>query len=221
MNTSLLIIIGYVIFYYISWMIKKHKIKKENFNNKKNLFTVEVKKQPPSEFQLYNQLMKKKKNQKKEIETKNLKIIDNKNKTKYKNPKKMTTQELKLFLKEYKSDFTIQDYKNWLSLKQYNFKDLSDIHIGNLHKLLKNKPILPEDMPIIDDRELKPNEYFMKIYLQKQAKKLSSTIEEEPQLAYNYTDYNNNIPPIDLKTTKVLTYDKNKKNIAMPLNSQL
>ena len=137
MNTNLLIIIGYVIFYYISWMIKKKNINKENFNNKKNLFTVEVKKQPPSEFQLYNQLMKKKKNQKKEIETKNLKIIDNKNKTKYKNPKKMTTQELKLFLKEYKSDFTIQDYKNWLSLKQYNFKDLSDIHIGNLHKLLK------------------------------------------------------------------------------------
>ena len=52
MNTNLLIIIGYVIFYYISWMIKKHKINKENFNDKKNLFTVEVKKQPPSEFQL-------------------------------------------------------------------------------------------------------------------------------------------------------------------------
>ena len=67
MNTNLLIIIGYIIFYYISWMIKKHKIKKENFNNKENLFTVEVKKQPPSEFQLYNQLMKKKKNKKKGI----------------------------------------------------------------------------------------------------------------------------------------------------------
>lgn len=65
----------------------------------------------------------------------------------YKDPRDMSREELELFKEKYRSDYTVQDYKNWLMLYKSDPRNLREHHRQNLRKLLRGGNITFEDLP--------------------------------------------------------------------------
>jgi hypothetical protein len=72
---------------------------------------------------------------------------DLENRMNYKNPRDMNREELDLFKAKYRSDFTVQDYRNWLLLYKNDPRNLRDHHRDNLRKLLRGGTITFDDLP--------------------------------------------------------------------------
>ena len=68
--------------------------------------------------------------------------------TAYRDPKDMTPSELRRFKAKFRSNFTLQDYKNWLMLYKNDVENLRAHHRKNLRVLLQGGNLTPKDVPI-------------------------------------------------------------------------
>lgn len=117
--------------------------------------------------------------------------------TNYKDPKSMTDQEKRIFKYQYRNNFTLQDYKNWLLLYKDDAQHLRENHRDNLAKLLRGDTLFVQDMPNIRIiPPMDPADYFGKMY---EGGKISVHFPEEGEtgamLPYNYGKYSEFISP--------------------------
>lgn len=90
---------------------------------------------------------------------------DLENRMNYKNPHDMDREELQLFKEKYRSDYTVQDYKNWLLLYKNDPRNLREHHRKNLRKLLRGGNITFEDLPrILHVPPQDASTYFAQMY---------------------------------------------------------
>jgi hypothetical protein len=115
--------------------------------------------------------------------------------TNYKDPKDMTIDELNRFKMKYRSNMTLQDYKNWLMLYKDEVENIRQHHRRNLLKLLKGGQLTEKDVPAI---RIKPPtdaaDYFQKMY---HGGKISVHFpdNDSPLVGANYTNYTDFVPP--------------------------
>ena len=117
--------------------------------------------------------------------------------TNYKDPNSMTDQEKRIFKYQYRNNFTLQDYKNWLFLYKDDPQHLRENHKDNLAKLLRGDTLFVQDMPNIRIiPPMDPADYFGKMY---EGGKISVHFPEEGEtgsmLPYNYGKYSEFISP--------------------------
>lgn len=117
--------------------------------------------------------------------------------TNYKDPKSMTEEERRIFKYQYRNNFTLQDYKNWLLLYKNDEQHLRENHRGNLEKLLRGDTLFVQDMPNIRIiPPMDPADYFGKMY---EGGKISVHFPDEGEtgamLPYNYGKYSEFISP--------------------------
>jgi hypothetical protein len=117
--------------------------------------------------------------------------------TNYKDPKSMTDEERRIFKYQYRNNFTLQDYKNWLLLYKDDSQHLRENHRDNLAKLLRGDTLYVQDMPNIRIiPPMDPADYFGKMY---EGGKISVHFPEEGEtgamLPYNYGKYSEFISP--------------------------
>jgi hypothetical protein len=137
--------------------------------------------------------------------------------TAYKDPKDMTTKERTIFknLSNY-DNFTIQDYKNWLTLYKKDYYLLSDEHLMNLRKTLRGEPIVLRDIPTSGLRPpLTSQKYFAEMYDKlSDLEQIVSPINSSTtgvQLGYNYSDYSDFSPPSSIPQLRVVNGEVERK----------
>lgn len=147
--------------------------------------------------------------------------------TNYKDPKDMTEQERKIFKYQFRNNFTLQDYKNWLMLYVNDAQHLRENHRDNLAKLLRGETLFVKDIPNI---RIKPSldaaDYFSKMY---EGGKISVHFPEEGEtgamLPYNYGKYSEFISPERAAKTWITgivdLYQRPQKDDAKELNFYL
>lgn len=115
--------------------------------------------------------------------------------TVYKDPKDMIPEERERFKLKFRSNMTLQDYKNWLMLYKDEIENLRQRHRRNLLKLMRGGQLNLKDIPSI---RLKPpteaSDYFQKLY---KGSKISVHFPDNgsPLVGSNYNDYNDFVPP--------------------------
>ena len=137
--------------------------------------------------------------------------------TNYKDPKDMTTKERTIFknLSNY-DNFTIQDYKNWLSLYKKDYYLLSDDHLINLRKVLRGEPLALRDIPTGGLRPpLTSQKYFAEMYDKlTDLEQIVSPINSSTtgiQVGYNYSDYSDFSPPTSIPQLRVVNGEVERK----------
>lgn len=147
--------------------------------------------------------------------------------TNYKDPKDMTEHERKIFKYQFRNNFTLQDYKNWLMLYVNDAQHLRENHRDNLAKLLRGETLFVKDIPNI---RIKPSmdaaDYFSKMY---EGGKISVHFPEEGEtgamLPYNYGKYSEFISPERAAKTWITgivdLYQRPQKDDAKELNFYL
>ena len=147
--------------------------------------------------------------------------------TNYKDPKDMTTEERKIFKYQFRNNFTLQDYKNWLMLYKDDAQHLRENHRDNLAKLLRGQPLYFQDMPNIRIKPpMDPADYFSKMY---EGGKISVHFPEEGEtgamLGYNYGKYSEFVSPEKAAKTWITgiedLYNRPNKDNARELNYYL
>jgi hypothetical protein len=137
--------------------------------------------------------------------------------TNYKDPKDMTTKERTIFknLSNY-DNFTIQDYKDWLSLYKKDYYLLSDDHLINLRKVLRGEPLALRDIPTGGLRPpLSSQKYFAEMYdkltdLEQIVSPINSSTTGV-QVGYNYSDYSDFSPPTAIPQLRVVNGEVERK----------
>ena len=84
--------------------------------------------------------------------------------TNYKDPKDMTEDQRNRFKQKYRTDFTVQDYKNWLNLYKLSNESefLYPAHQSNYTKFVKGDKITAKDLPQEEtERRITAAEKFM------------------------------------------------------------
>lgn len=115
--------------------------------------------------------------------------------TNYKDPKDMTVEERQRFKWKYRSNMTLQDYKNWLYLYKDEIENLRQHHRRNLLKLLRGGQLTERDVPAV---QIKPPtdaaDYFQKMY---KGGKISVHFpdNDSPLVGANYNQYTDFIAP--------------------------
>lgn len=71
----------------------------------------------------------------------------------YKNPSVMTAAERETFMKEYRPDFTLHDYTNWLLLFNDQRNKLPILHLRNLQRLSRGEPVILPN-PVVSPADL-------------------------------------------------------------------
>ena len=137
--------------------------------------------------------------------------------TNYKDTKDMTTKERTIFknLSNY-DNFTIQDYKNWLSLYKKDYYLLSDEHLINLRKVLRGEPLALRDIPTGGLRPpLTSQKYFAEMYDKiSDLEQIVSPINSSTtgvQVGYNYSDYSDFSPPTAIPQLRVVNGEVERK----------
>lgn len=134
--------------------------------------------------------------------------------TNYKDPNSMTTEERDVFKYQFRNNFTLQDYKNWLMLYKSDPQHLRENHRDNLSKLLRGQPLYFQDMPNIRIKPpMDPADYFSKMY---EGGKISVHFPEESEtgamLGYNYGKYSEFISPEQSSKTWITGIEDLYKN---------
>lgn len=115
--------------------------------------------------------------------------------TNYADPKDMSPMDLKMFMLNYPSNMTLQDYINWL----YSYLDKEDElpynHLKNLEKLKAGKKLIPEEgvlpPPSYNYPPMSAEDYFDKMYNVKNEFNIAGPLNSPtgPMLGYNYNEY--------------------------------
>jgi hypothetical protein len=137
--------------------------------------------------------------------------------TNYKDPKDMTDKERSIFktMQNY-DNFTIQDYKNWLSLYENDYFQLSDEHLINLRKMRRGEPLSLRDIP--SSRIYPPMEsqkYYAEMYDKlTNSEQIVAPINSSTtgiQVGYNYKDYSDLSQPNALPQLRVVNGEIERK----------
>jgi hypothetical protein len=137
--------------------------------------------------------------------------------TNYKDPKDMTEKERTVFKNMSNYDnFTIQDYKNWLSLYKKEYYLLSDEHLINLRKVMRGEPIRLRDIPTAG---IYPPDTSQKYFAQMYDNLTNSEAIVAPinssttgiQVGYNYNDYSEFSPPESMVALRVINGEIERK----------
>lgn len=123
----------------------------------------------------------------------------------YKHPSKMTKEEQGLFKQAYRSNFTLQDYQNWLLMYKNDSHNLRSHHRVNLYKIMVGKKLT--DLPVLRVKQpVTTDEYFKKMYKNgKISVQFKSGNETGGLLEYNTRDYSNHLtPPADLDKALII-----------------
>ncbi len=115
--------------------------------------------------------------------------------TNYADPGDMSPVDLKIFMLNYPSNFTLQDYVNWLwcfndkkdQLPYNHLKNLQKLEIGK--ELKEEKGVLPP--PAYYYPPLNAEDYFQKMYNDVNEFQIAESLNSTtgPMLGYNYQDY--------------------------------
>lgn len=119
----------------------------------------------------------------------------------YRDPRDMTPQERARFKARFRSDFTLQDYKNWLLLYRSDPENLRQHHRANLRTLLKGGQLSPKDVPKVRIRPpTDAAEYFQKMY-----SGMNIAVQfpdgDSPYTGANYNEYDEFVPPENMPST--------------------
>ena len=143
--------------------------------------------------------------------------------TNYMDPKDMTKEQRNRFENmQDLSKMTIQDYINWLNLYKKKMHELSESHFINMQKLKKGEQIKLIDIPkanITPERNV--HSYFAKLWETGYAYGVNEEKMKDKILSYNYSDYEEYIPPKKIKDYKVLNPDLVYKKDPVAVNNFL
>lgn len=143
--------------------------------------------------------------------------------TNYMDPKDMTKEQRNRFENmEDLTKMTVQDYKNWLRLFKNKPNDLSESHFINYQKLKRGDNLRVIDIPkanITPPRKV--HSYFAKLWETGYAYGVNEDKMKDKILSYNYSDYEEYIPPKKLKDVKILNPDLIYKRDPVAVNNFL
>lgn len=123
--------------------------------------------------------------------------------TNYKDPGDMTPEEKRRFKQHFRSNMTLQDYKNWLSLYKEDSENLRPHHRRNLKKLINGGQLFDIDIPKISKKTpMMAADYFQKLY---KGGKISVHFpdQDSPVTGYNSNEYNDYGEPGNDKSDRI------------------
>lgn len=138
--------------------------------------------------------------------------------TNFQDPKNMTDEQRKRFKDKFRSNMTLQDYKNWLMLYKNDQCHLRDHHKRNLKILLKGGQLKETDIPGIRAKApINASDYFEKMYKSGMISiHYPDTSVTGAMVGSNYDQYDDFIPPELMEQTwltgKVDMYKDSKIN---------
>lgn len=115
--------------------------------------------------------------------------------TAYRDPKDMTSDDIRRFKAKFRNNFTLQDYKNWLMLYKQDPENLREQHRKNLRVILRGGQLTPKDIPSIRVRPpTDAADYFQRMY---KGGNIAVTFPDNdgPYVGANYGQYNDFVPP--------------------------
>jgi hypothetical protein len=124
--------------------------------------------------------------------------------TNYADPKDMSPMDYKIFILNYPSNMTLQDYINWLYCFLDNESQLPYNHLKNLEKLKFGKKLIEEEgilpPPSYYYPPLNAKDYFEKMYNEINEFNIAPPLNSNtgPMLGYNYNDYSEFTQNMDL-----------------------
>lgn len=123
--------------------------------------------------------------------------------TNYRDPKDMTADELRRFKSKFRSNFSLQDYKNWLLLYKKDPENLREQHRRNLRLLLQGANLTPQDMPTIRIRPpTNAADFFQNMYRGGNIA-VHFPDEDSPYVGANFKDYGDFVPPENIANSWV------------------
>ena len=112
----------------------------------------------------------------------------------YRDPRDMTKEERRRFKAKFRSDYTLQDYKNWLMLYRDDPENLRENHRRNLKVLLRGGQLEPKDIPSMRVRPpTDAADYFQRLY--KGGNIAVHFSEDGPYVGSNYGQFDEFVPP--------------------------
>lgn len=115
--------------------------------------------------------------------------------TNYADPKDMSPIDLKMFMLNYPSNMTLQDYINWLYSYIGKEDELPYNHLKNLEKLKNGKELIYEEgvlpPPAYNYPPMSAEDYFDKMYNVKNEFNIAGPLNSQtgPMIGYNYDEY--------------------------------
>lgn len=115
--------------------------------------------------------------------------------TNYADPKDMSSMDLKMFMLNYPSNMTLQDYINWLYSYIGKEDELPYNHLKNLVKLKNGKELIYEEgvlpPPAYNYPPMNAEDYFDKMYNVKNEFNIAGPLNSQtgPMIGYNYDEY--------------------------------
>ncbi len=123
--------------------------------------------------------------------------------TNYRDPKDMTPEELRRFKSKFRSNFTLQDYKNWLLLYKKDPENLREQHRRNLRLLLQGFNLKPHDVPTIRMRPpTNASDYFQEMYRGGNIA-VHFPDQDSPYVGANFKDFSDFVPPENIANSWV------------------
>lgn len=113
----------------------------------------------------------------------------------YRDPKDMNEAERRRFKSQYRTDMTLQDYKNWLMLYREDPDDLRAEHRNNLRVLLQGGQLNMKDIPAISVKApTDAADYFQQMYKDGNVAVIFPE-NEGPYVGANYGQFDGFEPP--------------------------
>ena len=115
--------------------------------------------------------------------------------TNYADPKDMSPVDLKMFMLNYPSNMTLQDYINWLYAYVGKEDELPYNHLKNLEKLKMGIELVYEEgvlpPPAYNYPPMRAEDYFDKMYNSKNEFNIAGPLNSQtgPMVGYNYNEY--------------------------------
>jgi hypothetical protein len=115
--------------------------------------------------------------------------------TNYADPKDMSPMDLKMFMLNYPSNMTLQDYINWLYAYVGKEDELPYNHLKNLEKLKEGIELVYEEgvlpPPAYNYPPMSAEDYFDKMYNVKNEFNIAGPLNSQtgPMIGYNYDEY--------------------------------
>jgi hypothetical protein len=108
----------------------------------------------------------------------------------------MTPDEVRKFKIKFRSNFTLQDYKNWLLLYKEDQDNLRQQHRKNLRVLLQGGQLTPKDIPSIRIRPpTDAADYFQRMYKDGNIAVQFPDSSNGPFVPSNYGKFDSFVPP--------------------------
>lgn len=123
----------------------------------------------------------------------------------YRDPKDMSEAERHRFKSKYRSNMTLQDYKNWLMLYKDDPEQLNEDHRKNLMTLLRGGQVTTKDVPAVRVRApTSASDYFQRMYKNGNIA-VNFPDNDGPYVGSNYGQYDSFVPPDNTSGSNSIT----------------